>query len=338
MRPDCVSTTMPLSDFDLIALLPRSPEKRSTPELLSRLAAAGHDLTPRSLQRRLASLSLSQPIVCDDRSKPFGWSIDSSAPANLGVMSTQEALALKLAQRYLGDALPAEVQDDLKQYFQKADAKLKDESLYRAWLGKVRLLPGAQPLQKPTTPRNVLAGAYLGVLRGKGLTVNYRQRGADKGKTYDIEPLAIVVRGNVSYLVAQFPWAEDVSLMALHRFSAIRLNDRAIRKPGNFDLDKFIASGAMGFGEAQVQTVLVRFYEGSGAHLEDTPIQTDQVLLNRANDEIDLKVTLPVTEQFKWWLLGFGDRVEVFSPDSLRQEIHQRLKTAMSRYSRVPPS
>ena len=55
--------------------------------------------------------------------------------------------------------------DDLKQYFHQADAKLKDESLYRAWLGKVRLLPASQPLLKPVTARNVLAGAYLGVLR-----------------------------------------------------------------------------------------------------------------------------------------------------------------------------
>lgn len=329
---------MSLSDFDVIALLPRGPEKRSTPELLSRLAAAGHLLTPRSLQRRLATLALTHPVVCDDRSKPFGWSIAPTAPANLGIMSTQEALALKLAERYLVEALPAEVLDDLKQYFHQADAKLKDESLYRTWLGKVRLLPASQPLLKPTTARNVTTGAYVGVLRGTVLNVTYRQRGAEKNKTYDIEPLAIVVRGSVSYLVALFPWAQNVSLMALHRFSAIRLTDHKIRQSGNFDLDKFIESGALGFGEAEVHTVLVRFYDGSGAHLEDTPVQTDQVLDIRTNGELDLRVTLPITEQFKWWLLGFGDRVEVLAPEALRKEIQKRLTTALNRYNKEPPA
>lgn len=325
---------MSLSDFDLIALLPRAPEKRSTPELLSRLAAAGHTLTPRSLQRRLASLSLTQPIVCDDRSKPFGWSIAHAAPANLGVMSTQEALALKLAQRYLGEALPAEVLDDLKQYFHQADAKLKDESLYRAWLGKVRLLPASQPLLKPATARNVIAGAYVGVLRGTVLNVTYRQRGADKAKTYDIEPLAIIVRGSVTYLVAVFPWAQDVTLMALQRFSAVRQTERKIRPPRDFDLDQFIESGALGFGDTSVQAVHVRFYAGAGAHLEETPIHADQILKIRDNGEIDLRVTVPVTEQFKWWLLGFGDRVEVLAPNALRQEIRQRLTVAVNRYNK----
>lgn len=327
---------MSLSDFDVIALLPRAPEKRSTPELLSRLAAAGHRLTPRSLQRRLASLSLSQPIVCDDRSKPFGWSLESTAPANLGTLSTQEALALKLAQRYLGDALPAEVMDDLKQYFHQADAKLKDESLYRAWLGKVRLLPASQPLLKPNTARNLLAVAYIGVLRGTVLNVTYRQRGADKAKTYDVEPLAIIVRGRVTYLVAIFPWAQDATLMALHRFSSVRQTERKIRPHHNFDLDLYIESGALGFGDPSVQALRVRFYDGAGAHLQETPLHADQTLKMRDDGAMDLMVTMPMTEQLKWWILGFGDRVEVLAPKALREELHGRLALAVSRYSKEP--
>ena len=249
-------------------------------------------------------------------------------------MSTQEALALKMAQRYLADALPAEVLEDLKLYFHQADAKLKDESLYRAWLGKVRLLPASQPLLKPNTARNVLAGAYLGVLRGTILNVTYRQRGADKAKTYDIEPLAIIVRGSVTYLVAVFPWAQDATLMALHRFTAVRQTEQNIRPLRNFDLDQFIEAGALGFGDASVQSVHVRFYGGAGAHLEETPVHADQLLKIREGGEVDLQVTVPVTEQFKWWLLGFGDRIEVLAPTALREELRARLTTAVNRYNR----
>ena len=247
-------------------------------------------------------------------------------------MSTQEALALKLAQRYLSDALPAEVLDDLKQYFHQADAKLKDESLYRAWLGKIRLIPASQPMLKPTTARNVLAAAYAGVLRGTVLNVSYRRRDEDQVKTYDIEPLAIIVRGSVTYLVAHFPWAQNVSLMALHRFSAVRQTERKIRTPPNFDLNQFIESGALGFGNTAVQAVHVRFYDGAGAHLEETPIRSDQILKIREDGEIDLLVTLPITEQFKWWLLAFGDRAEVIAPAILRTEMHKRLTAAARRY------
>ena len=90
-------------------MLPRSPEKRSTPELLARLAASGHTMTPRSLQRRLMSLLIKHTIVCDDRAKPYGWSIAPQAPPTLGAMSVQEAVTLKLAERYLREAIPADL-------------------------------------------------------------------------------------------------------------------------------------------------------------------------------------------------------------------------------------
>lgn len=323
---------MSLSDFDLIAMLPRSPEKRSTSELLSRISAAGHRLTARSLQRRLVSLSCAHPILCDDRSKPYGWSIAAHAPPALGAMSMQEAVTLKLAERYLREVIPVDLLDDLKRYFSQADAKLKDESLYRAWLGKVRLIPANQQLQKPAVSRQVLVNAYTGVLRGTGLRVTYRSRDEDKAKTYDIEPLAIVVRGQVTYLVAQFTWAKDVSLLALHRFTAVKLTDQKTRSRQNFDLDRFIESGKMGFFPTDALEVHLRFYEGVGTRLEETPLSSTQVLTGNLRDVSDLVVKLPVTEQFKWWLLGFGAYVEVISPADLRKEIHDQLISAEKRY------
>ncbi len=326
---------MSISDFDLIAMLPRSPEKRSTSELLSRLGAAGHRLTARSLQRRLASLSSAHPILCDDRGKPYGWSIAAHAPPTLGAMSMQEAVTLKLAERYLREVIPSDLLDDLKHYFSQADAKLKDESLYRAWLGKVRLIPANQPLQQPTVTRQVMANAYAGVLRGMVLNVTYQGRDEGKAKNYDIEPLAIVVRGHVTYLIAQFPWADDEALMALHRFSAVKLTDQKIRPRQAFDLDRFIEGGAMGFMPTGTQRVRVRFYDGAGSHLEETPISVTQTLTVQKNGVADLVATLPVTEQFKWWLLGFGDRVEVLAPAALRKEIHRRLSAAEKRYRKA---
>jgi len=326
--------SLAVTDFDLLSLLPRAPQKRSTPEILTRLAAAGHSMAPRSLQRRLISLSATHPIVCDDRSKPQGWSISSTAASTLGELSVQEAVTLKLAERYLVDAIPAELLDDLKRYFQQADRKLKEESLYRAWLGKVRLVPGSQPLGKPDVARNVMTNAYAGVLRQTVLNVTYRVRRGATAKTYDVEPLAIVVRGSVTYLVAQFPWADDVTLMALHRFDSIRATDRKNSARTAFDLDGFLSSGALGFMPKGEQAVRIRFYDFAGDHLLETPISPNQVLKEICAGESELHATLPITEQFKWWLLGFGDRAEVLAPASLRKEMHIRLLAAASRYNK----
>ena len=144
-----IEKLMTLSDHDILTLLPRAPSKRSTSEIMARLMAAGHQITSRSLQRRLHSLMRTHPVItCDDKSKPYGWSIAQNSPSSLGEISVQEAVALKLSERYLTNALPADLIDDLKHYFNQADTKLKHESLYRAWLEKVRLISATQTLER----------------------------------------------------------------------------------------------------------------------------------------------------------------------------------------------
>ena len=145
-----------ITDHDIISRLPRAPEKRSIPALHSRLIAAGHQITMRSLQRRLISLMRAHPIVCDDSSKPYGWSISADTKLALGELSVQEAVALKLSERYLREAMPEDLLSDLNSYFVQANSKLKHESLYSAWLEKVRMVPANQPLRKPEVARNIL--------------------------------------------------------------------------------------------------------------------------------------------------------------------------------------
>jgi len=324
---------MTLTDHDILTLLPRAPGKRSTSELFTRLAAAGHRITVRSLQRRLLSLLNSHPaITCDDRNKPFGWSISQKTPSNLGEMSVQEAVALKLSERYLKDALPIDSLDDLKHYFTQADLKLKHESLYRAWLDKVRIVPAHQLLAQPKVARNLMALIYDGVLTGKVLDVTYAARNAAKQSSYAIEPLALVIRGNVTYLLALFPNKDDITRMPLHRFKSVNVTDTPIRTAHDFNLDDYIASGAMGFMQKAAVKVRIRFFNGAGGHLVETPISLEQQLRSPREGEHLLTITLPITEQFKWWLLAFGDNAEILAPLSLRNEFKTRLARASQRY------
>ena len=325
---------MKLSDHDIISLLPRTPEKRSTTELQSRLAATGKHVTMRSLQRRLVVLSERHRIVSDERGKPYGWSMAADAPANMGELSVQEAVALKLSEGFLKTAMPPDLLIDLKQYFAQADLKLKDQSLYRAWLERFRFIPPNQPLEQPQIARNIQACVYESVLRGVVLNVSYHKSGTAAAKTYDVEALAIVMRGSVTYLIALFPRAEsdDVSLFALHRILAATMTSNPIRQDHGFKLDEFIASGALGFMPTDDQTLRLRFFSGAGNHLEETRLVANQKIRRIDSTTLELTARLPITEQLKWWLLAFGDGVEVLAPKQLRAEFRTRLSAANLRY------
>ena len=324
---------MRLSDQDLLALIPRYPEARSTSEIRDYLARTSHKVTARTVQRRLNGLPAGWVVTSSENIKPTMWSIAPTAPLTFGIPSLQEAIALKMAQRHLAEVLPVEIVRDLKPYFERADDKLKGAKLYRAWIDKVRMISPAQSLLKPKFDGTILAACYDAVLNEKQIHILY-QRDDAKAKAYNVDALAVVLRGPVTYLVVRFAWSLDPALLVLHRIKSANLSDMPFHHSEPFDLDAFIEGGAFGFDPKGSQTLRVRFFDNAGAHLVDTPFSDQQDLKKVGTDQHILTVNIPITQQLKWWLLGFGERVRVDAPASLRRELRGRLEAAVARYKK----
>lgn len=120
--------------------------------------------------------------------------------------------------------------------------------------------------------------------------------------------------------------------MALHRFKAVTLTERNVSRSSKFDLDEFIDAGGMGFLQSGISRVHLRFFDGAASHLEETRISESQKLIHQPNGDVDLISDLPITEQLKWWIMGFGENVEVIAPVRLRTEIAKRLVAAAAHY------
>ena len=75
-----------------------------------------------------------------------------------------------------------------------------------------------------------------------------------------------------------------------------------------------------------------KFDAKSGFHLTETPICENQKLTPQDDGGYLLNASLPDTSQLRWWLLGFGDGVEVLSPKSLRKEFKEIFNTLGSIY------
>jgi len=117
--------------------------------------------------------------------------------------------------------------------------------------------------------------------------------------------------------------------------------DAPLRAPAGFSLDAYIAKQkAFSYPESPEQMALeIAVHRDVSEHLIERPIAGDQKIGPYAGDRVLLTATVADTAELRWWLLGFGDRVEVLSPRPLRDEFRQIVKTMADRYtSRVRKS
>lgn len=110
--------------------------------------------------------------------------------------------------------------------------------------------------------------------------------------------------------------------LPLHRFKGAEELDEMIEVPVGFDIDHFInEEGGLGFPKStKKEKVKLLFKEWSGYHLTETPLSENQIT-KKVGDKLLLEASVLLTDQLRWWILGFADDVEVIEPESLRNEI-----------------
>jgi predicted DNA-binding transcriptional regulator YafY len=332
-----------LRNLQLLRAIPRHPSKRDVASLHRALESAGHRITRRQVQRDLERLSGLFPIRPDveERGYARGWSWDrDAAMLDLPALDPRAALMLKLIEQFVPQLLPPSVADELRPYFRRAEETLKSGTAagLTRWTDCVRVVPREMPLLPPKLDEPAARIAYDALLRGKRFVARYASRSAGERepKELEINPLGLVVRGAVVYLVCTFWSYEDVLQIPLHRIRTARLLDTDVSPPEGFELDRYIASGAFQYphGTASGKTIRlkVRLAKDVALHLAETPLSRDQVIRAVSDDEAVVTATVQDTQQLEWWLRAFGDATEVLAPKALRERMRTTLSSAAARY------
>ena len=329
-----------LRQWQMLRLIPRHPQRISARDLYEKLKSEQFDVTKRTVERDLLWLSGMFPLVADERNRPYGWSWKKNAPLfSLPGLSHTEALTLAMVEQHLNTLLPSSTLQQLQPYFDAAKQHLDNNPQgdhARSWLNKVRTVPPSQPLLPPAIKPAVQKIVYEALLADRQLSIKYLKRDQTKAVEYRIHPLAAIQRGHITYLCCRFADYEDLRTLAVHRIQAATMLEEASVVPTGFSIDEVIDGGKFGFGSGELIALVAHFYGGAGDHLFETPLARGQTLTALEKGTLRLVATVPDTAQLGWWLLGFGDGVEVIEPKALRDRMVSNIDKMQKRYDVVP--
>ncbi len=303
-----------LRQINMLRLIPRQPRKISVKALVSGLVAAGfEEVTERTVQRDLNTLTSYFPIVSDQRDKPYGWSWIEKAPVfELPELDLQAALTLKLVQNYMNLELPTATLDYLSPYFKSADNLLTDKgNKLASWPDKVRVLPRGQPLLPPVIDPEVQRIVYQALMENRRVEVVYRKPAEANEKSFEISPLGLVVRNQIVYIVCAIgETAKTPYQLLLHRIQKAQLLDKPTREIEGFSLDEYIQQGGFGLPTGRRVRIEAVFSHLAGRHLLETALSEDHESEILPDGRIRITATVMETEELMMWLRGFGDGVE----------------------------
>lgn len=311
-RPDTLETV-----HLALELLRRIPRGRmiSALELHDQLNEAGISRDLRTIQRQLQMLTEHFEIERDDRSRPYGyrWK-ECSKGFSLPCLTEQESLLLMLAEQHLRNLLPAGLMNSMAGFFTQARINIgqhSDAKRQREWLSKVRVVSETQPLLPPKIRAGVFEEVSNALYSNRWLEVDY---GNSSGKIQlaEVMPLGLAQQGPRLYLVCRFQGFDNERSLALHRIVSARTLTRTFERPKSFDLKKYDDDGRFGFGEGERIKITFRINKAAGYHLLESPLSTDQQLVE-LNDDYEITATVVDSEWLWRWIRGFGELVNDIS-------------------------
>jgi len=326
-----------MRQWSMLRFVPRHPKKISTLDIQNSLANVGFKISQRSIQRDLMTLSDIFPLVCDERSKPYGWSwMHDGEVMDIPGMDSHTALAFHLTEKHLRSLLPKSTLNLLAPHFKTAEkvlSNLKKKRGTPSWTDKVRVLNRGPDLKAPTLDSEIQLEVYDALLLNRKLEITYNPR-AEKGtKEYQVNPLGLVFKDGIFYLVCSFWDYPDIRLITLHRILSAKLLDIPSRIHKVFNLDEYIASGELDFivgGKIKLEAL---FSKEAAFHLHERPLSSDQTLVEQDNGHFLLTATVLDTSELRWWLMGFGAQIEVLSPKSIREDLSNNAKALSNMYN-----
>jgi len=331
-----MSSTL-LRQWTMLRMIPRHPRKITVSQLKSQLDAQGYETTERTLQRDLVALSgKGFALVADERTRPHGWQWGRDMKIlDIPGMEPQTALAFRLAEQFLKPLMAPATLEALSPYFLQASQVLKGTSgNLKAWPYKVRILSRGQSLIPPKGNPDTLMIAYDALFSDHQFHCHYKRRTDNQVKEYVVNPLGLVFRDGVIYLVCSLFDYKDVVQLALHRMSHAEPLATPVKRPSDFDLDAYLKDGGLDFRLGGTLTLRIDLKSVTAQHLAETPLSEDQEIKGPdAEGWVHIKATVPDTAQLRWWILGLGEQIRVRHPESLKKEIAQTLRRAAGLYT-----
>ena len=324
--------------FRMLQLIQRSRKKTSTRYLMEELAKEGIHISQRSIQRDLKFLSQTYfpTLKGDGNLDAQGWFWDKDTQLlDIPALDLVTALTFQLAEKFLSDKLPASVVESLRPYFNLARQRLNETrpNNHTDILDKIRIISRNQSLLPAGIKSLHLETIYDALDQQKQICCRYTKKSGEI-VGYDLNPLGLVFRDSVIYLIASAWEYEDILQFAIHRFVACEMRDKVANIPAHFNIDTYISEGNFEYmvGEPSQVKVELLFYDQVGSHLHETPLSLDQIFTKEADGKSRITATVKNSNQLRWWILGFGEYVEVLKPAFLREEFARVSSTMSLRY------
>ena len=167
------------------------------------------------------------------------------------------------------------------------------------------------------------------------LMIGYQQFKVEQRQEFHMQPYALKVFNRRWYLLGYVKEREEVRHLALDRMLDVNVTRKHFTMPEDFDAKKYYANtiGVYVDHQLPIKEVKIRAYGTQVEYLRSLPLHQSQKEGRAKYGEFaEFIYRVRITPELITQLLAMGDKVEVLEPESLREEMKERINNMYNFY------
>lgn len=311
--------------LEMLKVIPVSPKFCTTKEIHSHLQSLDPDITIRTVQRDLMELTSVFGLEFGDSPEGYKWSFAYDSPNQfIPALSKEEALSLLLVQEHLKLFLPSHVFERLQALFKKSEELLKKEPDTKNWNELVQTMPQALSFKPSQINQKFIDAIYEALINKNWLEIKYDK----KDKTYNVQPLGVIVRDAKLVLVCQYEGFENTRNLLVHRLKHVRVTNS--RFNNSFTLKSYVKKQAASVLVAQEKINLEFAARGYVKRLLlESSFDKSQKVYVIDDEWVNVTMRVSHTVELENWLQSQLHNVKIIGPAPIKERVYNKLKDAL---------
>lgn len=164
--------------------------------------------------------------------------------------------------------------------------------------------------------------------------LTYKRFNSDQIKTYTLHPYLLKQYRNRWYIIGLDETRNDITTFALDRIIRLIPSKHTFKVLSSFNALNYhkFAFGIHVSKAQKPEIVRLKFSPQEAAFIKSQPLHASQVIIEDSTHQFIIEIEVWISFELINCILGFGHRVEVLSPSSLRIEILNQLTNTINLY------
>jgi len=154
--------------------------------------------------------------------------------------------------------------------------------------------------------------------------------------TTDLSPYHLMYHSRAWYVLGRSSLHESVRTFKLNRIKTLEVLSQGFLEE-NFDVDEYLGRAWSMIPEGRIYNVKLRFLPKVATNVSEVRWHSTQKVSHNSDGSVTMEVRVDGLWEISWWIMGYGNQVQVLAPAALRQRVIRMARNMIKLNRQIGP-